>query len=110
MTELVIIALVFLTLYLLLLVLNYKAFTKYPDRLKEYGLGRSILESKGPLWFIIIKATIFLVFFLVFITLSLFFPSRYSYLLFGVLLGALWFNLFHDYIQYKRAEESEQKG
>jgi len=110
MTEIEILALAFLILYVLLLIINYRAFTKYPDSLTELGLGGSILKSKGPGWFVVTKAVAFLAFFLISLILTQFMPTRYSYLFFGTLIGIVGLNLVHDYRQYKRAAESEQKG
>ena len=103
-------AITILVLYLLLMVINYRGFTKYPDRYSElnpYGAG--ILKSRGAVWFVAYKLVAALVFVLVFIPLSLFFPVRISYIWLGALLGFTWFNLLHDYLTYKQAAKSEQK-
>ena len=108
--DVILLVIIFCILYILLLIINYKAFTKYPSRLTELWLGHSILETKGPRFFIIIKSILFLVAFMILLALTLFIPTCYSYLFLGILLGVVCFNLIHDYATYKRAEKSEQKG
>lgn len=110
MTEHGTIFLAFSILYMLLMIINYKAYRSYSERLTEGALGGSILESKGPAWFITIKMIgVFVVVCSVFLPLTLFLSTRYSYLLWGVLLGSVFFNLIRDYLTYRRVANSEKK-
>lgn len=110
MTENGIIFLVFSILYMLLMVINYRAYTKYPAKLTEGALAGGILETKGPAWFIIIKMLfVFLIVCAVFLPLTTFLTIRYSYLLWGVLLGSVFLNLVRDCLVYRKVAKSEQK-
>jgi magnesium-transporting ATPase (P-type) len=107
MTEHGIIFLAFLILYILLMIINYRAHTEYPERLTEGALGTSILDSKGPAWFVMVKMGMaFVIIRFVFIPFSMILPTRYSYLLWGILLGSVFFNLLHDYVIFKKAKSA----
>lgn len=96
---------VFWILFLLLMLVNYRCFTKYPDRVVEAGFGAGILESRGLAWFLAIELVAALFLSLLLWPFSLFYPIRYSYLLLGVLLGLTTLNLWHDYRTYKLASK-----
>ena len=111
MTEHGMLFLALLILYILLMIINYRAFTKYPEKLTEGSLGGSLLESRGPAWFIVIKMIgAFVVICIVVVPLTMFLPTRYSYLVWGILLGGVFFNVIRDYVTYRRVAEREQKG
>jgi uncharacterized BrkB/YihY/UPF0761 family membrane protein len=110
MTEHGIIFLAFLALYILLMIVNYMAYAKYPENLTEGALGGGLLESKGPAWFVLVKMSIALVIIcFVFIPISMFLPTRYSYLLWGILLGSVSFNLFKDCLTYRKVARMSEK-
>jgi amino acid transporter len=108
MTELTLIAVAFFALEVLLLVINYIVFSKYPKK-KEIALGGDILERKGVAWFVIYKFGLFTVYFIVLMVITPFLPIRYSYLILGVLLGIVCFNVVHDYLEYRAEGEKSKK-
>jgi len=110
MTEHGIIFLAFLVLYILLMIVNYRAHTKYSKILTEGAFGGGILESEGPAWFVMIKMTVALaIICFVFIPLSMILPMRYSYLLWGILLGSVFFNLIKDCLTYRKVAETRKR-
>ena len=108
--DMIFLAIIFWILFVLLMVINYKGFTRYPDRYFEQNpFGAGILKSRGPVWFVVYKSVTALAVIAMFIPFSLFFPARYSYTYLGFFIGFTWLNLYHDYLTYKQATKSEQK-
>lgn len=108
MTELSFIFLLLLIFHILILIVNIRMFKKYPHRIGEGMLGGGILEKKGPVWFTLFKIgllVIWLIIFFLLIFLPL--PLYHRYLFFGILLGAAFFNLIHDSLDYRYVAKSD---
>ena len=106
--DMIALAVTILILYILLMVINYRGFTEYPDKyLEQNPFGAGILKNKGAVWFVVCKFAAVLASVLVVVPISLFFPTHYSYTWLGFVLGLTWLNLYHDYLTYKQVTRNQ---
>jgi hypothetical protein len=105
--ELALVAAAVFVLEALLLIINYMVFSRYPEK-RELALGGGILKRWGVTWLIFIKFVLFTTVFVVLLAIIPLLPIRHSYLVLGVLLGVVCFNVLHDYLEY-RAEKAKSK-